>query len=74
MTDQSCPAALDARDDLESKLVGLDDVDGTTMGLGAIRGVDIIDRVVLVDTPVADERVAGLRVGRDALRSLEPVR
>jgi polynucleotide 5'-hydroxyl-kinase GRC3/NOL9 len=74
MTDQSCPAPLDARDDLESQLVGLDDAEGATLGLGAIRGVDVIDRVVLVDTPVADDRVAGLRVGRDALRSLEPVR
>jgi polynucleotide 5'-kinase involved in rRNA processing len=74
MTDHSCPTALDARDDIESRLVGLDDAEGATLGLGAIRGVDVIDRVVLVDTPVHDERVAGLRVGRYALRSLEPVR
>jgi len=74
MTDQSCPVPLDARDDLESRLVGLDDAEGATLGLGAIRGVDVTERVVLVDTPVADERVAGLRVGRDALRSLELVR
>jgi polynucleotide 5'-hydroxyl-kinase GRC3/NOL9 len=74
MTDQSCPVPLDARDDLESRLVGLDDAEGVTLGLGAIRGIDVVDRAVLVDTPVADARVAGLRVGRDALRSLEPVR
>jgi len=74
MTDQSCSVPLARRDDLESRLIGLDDAEGTTLGLGAIRDVDVIDRVLLVDTPVADERVAGLRVGRDALRSLEPVR
>jgi polynucleotide 5'-hydroxyl-kinase GRC3/NOL9 len=74
MTDQSCPVPLETRDDLESRLVGLDDAEGATLGLGAIRGIDVIDRVVLVNTPVADQRVAGLRVGRDALRSLEPVR
>jgi polynucleotide 5'-hydroxyl-kinase GRC3/NOL9 len=74
MTDHSCPTALDARDDIESRLVGLDDAEGATLGLGAIRGVDVIDRVVLVDTPVHDGCVAGLRVGRYALRSLEPVR
>ena len=74
MTDQSCPVPLDTQDDLESRLVGLDDAEGTTLGLGAIRSVDVVERVVLVDTPVADQRVAGLRVGRDALRSLEPVR
>jgi len=44
------------------------------LGLGAIRGVDVVDRTVLVDTPVADAHVAGLRVGCHALRSLEPVR
>ena len=74
MTDRSCPTSLDARDDLESMLVGLDDAEGATLGLGAIRGVDIVDRVVLVDTPVPDGCVAGLRAGRHALRSLEPVR
>jgi len=74
MTDQSCPVPLDARDDLESRLVGLDDAEGATLGLGAIRGVDVVDRTVLVDTPVADAHVAGLRVGCHALRSLEPVR
>ncbi len=72
-TDRSCPAAVDARDDLESRLVGLDDAEGATLGLGAIREVDVIDRAVVVDTPVRDDgRVVGLRVGQQALRSLEP--
>src|SRR5262249_46404238 len=71
-TDRSCPPALDARDDLESRLVGLDGAEGVTLGLGAIRAIDPAERVIVMDTPVRDGDVVALRLGRQALRSLEP--
>ena len=63
MSDRSDGAPLDGRDELEGALVGLDDTGGDTLGVGAIRAVDFADRTVLVDTPVRDVHVAGLRLG-----------
>ncbi len=47
--------------DLEGALVGLDDADGDTLGVGAIRALDSVE--VLVDTPLRRVPVAGLRLG-----------
>jgi len=63
MSDRSDRAPLDGRDELEGALVGLDDAGGDTLGLGAIRAVDFAGRTLLVDTPVRDVHVAGLRLG-----------
>ena len=63
MSDRADRASPDGRDDLEGALVGLDDVGGDTLGLGAIRSVDFADRALVVDTPVRDAHVAGLRLG-----------
>lgn len=63
MSDRSDRAPLDGRDELEGALVGLDDAGGDTLGVGAIRAVDFADRTLLVDTPVRDVHVAGLRLG-----------
>ena len=60
-------------DDLQG-VVGLDDADGDTLGLGTIRAVDSIERALVVDTPVRDARIAGVRRGRDVLLSVQPVR
>jgi len=61
-------------DGLEGALVGLDDAAGDTLGLGAIRAVDAIERALVVDTPVRDAPIAGLRWGRDVLPSVQPAR
>ncbi len=74
MSDHSGRASVDGRDGLEAALVGLDDAGGDTLGVGAIRAVDLVDRALLVDTPVRDARVAGLRLGGHAPRSVESVR
>jgi len=63
MGDRSDRAPLDGRDELEGALVGLDDAGGDTLGLGAIRAVDFAGRTLLIDTPVRDVHVAGLRLG-----------
>jgi polynucleotide 5'-kinase involved in rRNA processing len=72
--DRPGPMSLVAPDGLERMLVGLDDVRGDTLGLGAFRAVDVLDRTVLVDTPVRDGHVAGLRVGPHVFHAVEPVR
>lgn len=66
------PAPLDRGESLERAVVGLDDGSGDTLGLGAVRAVG--DRTLLIDTPVRDAHVAGLRLGRQGLRPIEPVR
>lgn len=74
MSDRGGGAPLEDRDDLEGALVGLDDAGGDTLGLGAIRAVDFAGRTLLVDTPVHDVPVAGLRLGGPALRPVESTR
>ena len=55
-------AAETRRDlDLEGALVGLDDDAGHTLGLGVIRAAD--DHGLLIDTPVYDVDIAGVRLG-----------
>jgi polynucleotide 5'-kinase involved in rRNA processing len=66
--------SLDDPDDLEPALVGLDDAGGDTLGLGAFCDVDVGDRTLLVDTPVRDRHVAGLRVGKRVLHAVERLR
>ena len=61
-------------DGLEGALVGLVEAGGDTLGLGTIRAVDPIERALVVDTPVRDLNVAGVRRGRDVLLSVQPVR
>lgn len=51
--------------ELEGALVGLDDAAGGTLGLGVIRDAD--ERTLLVDTPVYDVDVAGLRLGSESV-------
>ena len=66
--------SLDPADGLERVLVGLDGAGGDTLGLGTFRAVDAVDRTVLLDTPVPAGPVAGLRVGRHVMHSIERVR
>jgi polynucleotide 5'-hydroxyl-kinase GRC3/NOL9 len=74
VSDRSDPTSLDGPDRLDRALVGLDDAGGDTLGLGAFRAVNVLDRTVLVDTPVRDGHVAGLRVGPRVLHAVETVR
>lgn len=74
VSDRADPASLDDPDRLDRALVGLDDAGGDTLGLGAFRAVNVLDRTVLVDTPVRDGHVAGLRVGSRILHAIETVR
>jgi polynucleotide 5'-hydroxyl-kinase GRC3/NOL9 len=65
------PGAL-TLDDLagaEGALAGLDDAGGETLGLAVVRAVDVAARALLVDTPVSDSPVAGLRLSRHAIVS-----
>jgi polynucleotide 5'-hydroxyl-kinase GRC3/NOL9 len=61
-------------DDLEGTLVGLDDACGDTLGLGAFRAVDVAAGSILVDTPVRDRHIAGLRLDDRILHVVESVR
>lgn len=74
VSDRADPASFDDPDRLDRALVGLDDAGGDTLGLGAFRAVNVLDRTLLVDTPVRDGHVAGLRVGPRVLHAVEPVR
>ena len=74
VSDRADPTSLDDPDRLDRALVGLDDAGGDTLGLGAFRAVNILDRTLLVDTPVRDGHVAGLRVGPRVLHAVETVR
>jgi polynucleotide 5'-hydroxyl-kinase GRC3/NOL9 len=60
-SDRPDPASLGERDDLEGALVGLDDASGDTLGVGVIRALDAAE--LLVETPLRDVQVAGLRLG-----------
>jgi polynucleotide 5'-hydroxyl-kinase GRC3/NOL9 len=67
-SDRAEAPALEDREALEGALVGLDDADGDTLGLAAVRAIDLTDRALLVDTPVPGSRVAGLRLGHPTYR------
>ena len=73
-SDRAGRPGLDGGDLLDGMLVGLDDVRGDTLGLGAIRGIDRAERELHLDTPVRDAHVATLRLGHRAVRVAEPVR
>jgi polynucleotide 5'-hydroxyl-kinase GRC3/NOL9 len=74
MSDRPDRGRLDDPDGLVGALVGLDDAGGDTLGLGTIRAVDVADGALLVDTPVGDGHVAGLRLGRHVPCSVEAMR
>jgi polynucleotide 5'-hydroxyl-kinase GRC3/NOL9 len=58
--------------ELEGALVGLDDEAGHTLGLGVVRAAD--DRCLLIDTPVYDVDIAGVRLGgQDSVHRLDEV-
>ncbi len=70
----AAPLAFSGRDEWAGALIGLDDAEGDTLGIGAIRAVDLADHALLLDTPVRDAHIAGLRLGRHVLSSAESVR
>jgi polynucleotide 5'-kinase involved in rRNA processing len=55
-------------DDFQDVLAGLDDPGRRTVGLGIVRTVDFIKRVMVVETPVPEGAIAGVRVGRHRIR------
>ncbi|HYB43186.1 MAG TPA: Clp1/GlmU family protein, partial [Candidatus Methylomirabilis sp.] len=66
--------AVDARDCREGMLVGLEDFRGDTLGLGVVRAVDVPARTLLLDTPVRDAPVAGVRLGSHSFHPAVSVR
>jgi polynucleotide 5'-hydroxyl-kinase GRC3/NOL9 len=50
-------------DDFQDAVVGLDDGRRETLGLGVVRRVDFIKRVMVVETPVDDEAIDAIRLG-----------
>jgi polynucleotide 5'-kinase involved in rRNA processing len=74
VSDRSDPVSTDGPDRPERALVGLDDASGDTLGLGAFRAVNVLDQTVLVDTPVRDGHVSGLRVGPQVLHAVLTMR
>ena len=73
-SDGAAPGSFQDPDGLERVLVGLDGARGDTLGLGAFRAVDAVNRTILLDTPVPVGHVVGLRVGRHVMHSIESVR
>jgi polynucleotide 5'-hydroxyl-kinase GRC3/NOL9 len=53
--------SLDAFQDV---LAGLDDLDRETVGLGIVRAVDFTKRAMVVETPVPEHAIAGVRLAR----------
>ncbi|HXJ84558.1 MAG TPA: Clp1/GlmU family protein [Candidatus Methylomirabilis sp.] len=72
VSDRSDP--MSGPDRVEPALVGLDDASGDTLGLGVFRAVNGLDRTLLVDTPVHEGEVAGLRAGPRVFHAVETVR
>lgn len=50
-------------DDFHDVLAGLDDPRRETIGLGIVRAVDFTKRVMIVETPVPEHAIAGVRLG-----------
>lgn len=50
-------------DDFHAVLAGLDDPDRQTVGLGIVRAVDFTKRAMIVETPVPEHAIAGVRLG-----------
>ena len=55
-------------DDFQDALAGLDDPARQTVGLGIVRAVDFIKRAMIVETPVPEGAIAGVRLGRHRIR------
>ena len=55
-------------DDFQEAVVGLDDGRLETLGLGVVRGVDFVKRVMVVETPVDPLAIASVRLGRYRIR------
>jgi polynucleotide 5'-hydroxyl-kinase GRC3/NOL9 len=53
-----------AVDDLLGVVAGLEDARGETLGIGVVRALDVAKRHLVVETPVPEADVAGVRLGR----------
>jgi polynucleotide 5'-kinase involved in rRNA processing len=55
-------------DDLQHALAGLEDRDRETVGLGVVRSVDFAKQSMVIETPVPEDAIAAIRLGRHKLR------
>jgi polynucleotide 5'-hydroxyl-kinase GRC3/NOL9 len=55
-------------DDFQGVLVGLDDAQRETLGLGVVRSIDFTKQALGVETPVSEGDIAAVRLGRHKLR------
>jgi len=62
-----------ALDDVQDVVVGLDRVDGETLGLGVVRAIDLARRAMLLETPVPADGIAAVRLSEVRLRLLDNV-
>jgi polynucleotide 5'-kinase involved in rRNA processing len=51
-------------DDFQDVVAGLEDGGRETLGLGVVRTVDFTKRAMVVETPVPEATIAGVRLGR----------
>lgn len=58
------PLVDHALDDFQDALAGLDAASRETVGLGIVRAVDFVKRIMVVETPVAEATIAAVRLGR----------
>jgi polynucleotide 5'-hydroxyl-kinase GRC3/NOL9 len=63
-----------ARQDFEGTLAGLDDASGQTLGVGLVRRIDFVERVLSVETSVEAKAVASVALGREKYVRPEPGR
>jgi polynucleotide 5'-kinase involved in rRNA processing len=55
-------------DDFHDVLAGLDAPDRQTIGLGIVRAVDFTKQAMVVETPVPEGAIAGIRLGEYRIR------
>jgi polynucleotide 5'-kinase involved in rRNA processing len=55
-------------DDFQGVLVGLDNAQRETVGLGVVRSIDFAKQTLVVETPVPEAEIAAVRMGRHKLR------
>jgi polynucleotide 5'-kinase involved in rRNA processing len=64
------PVVDHALEDLEGVLVGLDDAELETLGLGVVERIDFAARTMTIATGVRVEAIAAVTIGRERYRSV----
>lgn len=54
-------------DDFQLAVAGLEDRERETLGLGVVRSLDFAKQIMVIETPVAEDTIASVRIGRHKL-------